>query len=386
MILKYGVSNFFCFNEGIEISFELNSNCPKSISNGKPFTNIICVKGANASGKTNALKILAFFSNFCCDSFSKKPDEQIIFNTFFNSKEHTNFFVDFLIDSVGYRYELVLTNDSILSEKIFRKNKRVTLIIERKGNNIINAINEFKEVGIIKKLRSNASLISTANQYEISCMKPIYYFFSMIYTNMNSYGSEISLPTDTISLISKLYHHRPTVFEFIKKIIRICDLGIDDIIIESEKDSEGQDTFFPIFFHRHQGQKKRLNYYAQSSGTQSLFIYLFRYKLALETGGVLILDEFDINLHPHILPVLLKLFTDSETNPKDSQLIITTHNDQIMEYMGKYRTILIAKEDNESYAYRLDEIPGDILRNDRPISPIYNSGKIGGVPKIKQND
>jgi hypothetical protein len=43
---------------------------------------------------------------------------------------------------------------------------------------------------------------------------------------------------------------------------------------------------------------------------------------------------------------------------------------------------LVNKEDNESFAYRLDEIPGDILRNDRPILPAYNDGKIGGIPKL----
>lgn len=94
------------------------------------------------------------------------------------------------------------------------------------------------------------------------------------------------------------------------------------------------------------------------------------------------LDEFDIYLHPLILPALLNLFIDEKFNKKNSQLIFTTHNSQIMDIIGKYRTVLLNKEDGESYGYRLDEIRGDLVRNDRPISPIYNSGKIGGVPKI----
>ena len=43
---------------------------------------------------------------------------------------------------------------------------------------------------------------------------------------------------------------------------------------------------------------------------------------------------------------------------------------------------MVNKEDNESYGYRLDEIPGDIIRNDRSLTQIYKSGKIGGVPKL----
>jgi hypothetical protein len=53
-----------------------------------------------------------------------------------------------------------------------------------------------------------------------------------------------------------------------------------------------------------------------------------------------------------------------------------------MDTLGKYRTFLVNKENNESFGYRLDEIPGDMLRNDRLISPIYNEGKIGGIPKL----
>ncbi|EJL6274821.1 hypothetical protein NMR36_002930, partial [Vibrio cholerae] len=57
----------------------------------------------------------------------------------------------------------------------------------------------------------------------------------------------------------------------------------------------------------------------------------------------------------------------------------TAHNTEVMDALGRYRTILVNKEGNESYCYRLDEV--SMLRNDRPISPLYKKGKIGGVPK-----
>ncbi len=61
MLLKFGARNFYCFKEGIEISLELGSKCPESISRGKSVSNLLCIKGANGSGKTNALKILSFY-------------------------------------------------------------------------------------------------------------------------------------------------------------------------------------------------------------------------------------------------------------------------------------------------------------------------------------
>lgn len=125
-----------------------------------------------------------------------------------------------------------------------------------------------------------------------------------------------------------------------------------------------------------------LTIYDESSGTQQLFKILYIYWLTLESGGVLALDEFDVHLHALILPKIIELFSNKEINTNNSQLIFTAHNTEVIDFLGKYRAILVNKDGNESYCYRLDELPSGLVRNDRPISPIYTKGKIGGVPKV----
>lgn len=44
--------------------------------------------------------------------------------------------------------------------------------------------------------------------------------------------------------------------------------------------------------------------------------------------------------------------------------------------------LLFQREENESFAYRLDEFDEVLIRNDRPISPLYKKGLLGGVPKL----
>jgi maltooligosyltrehalose synthase len=83
-----------------------------------------------------------------------------------------------------------------------------------------------------------------------------------------------------------------------------------------------------------------------------------------------------------MLPKLLDLFDSPETNTKDAQFIFTSHITEVLEKLSKYRTYLVNKEENECYCYRLDEIGGDILRHGRAITPLYNEGKIGGVPNL----
>ncbi|MDC9729061.1 MAG: ATP-binding protein [Methyloprofundus sp.] len=384
MLLEYRITNFFGFKESTNVSFKLPTNCPKDISLGKDYTNILCVKGKNASGKTNLLKALSFLADFCIDSFSQKPDEEILLENFYDSKEDTEFFIEFKDGDTIFQYELILNKQNIVRETVYRKDQRRTKIIEREENKFTSVISELKNLKLMK-LRQNVSFISTAKQYDldnIQTVKSIYKFFDSFMSNVNHHG--LNSKTPDVNLLCQLFYEEKTsrLFNFVKEIIISCDTGVKNIeIIKNESDSN-EIKYIPQFIHEANGEDQRINYHAESSGTKSLFMQLARYKLILDNGGVLCLDEFDINLHPKILPLLIDLFLNPDKNTNDSQLIFTTHNSDIMDLLGRYRVYIVEKQFNESFAYRLDEIPGDILRNDRSISPIYNSGKIGGLPKI----
>lgn len=382
MLLKFEVENFYCFKEGIEVSFMLNSNCPESISKGKNYSNAMCIKGANGSGKTKLLKALSALFEFCKDSFLKKPDELIdVVVPFYGNENPTKFSVNFIFNNVEYVYELELTKESVISEKIFRDKERRTPLVHRKSNDFDSCTEEFKGIKVIK-LRSNASIISTAHQYEVACMEPLYFFFNNVFGNAIYGDLMVSNNKPILAKISELLNKNKDYFEFTKDSILKCDLGINNIKIESKEDGKGNVNYYPIFEHLNSNKAYPLDYESESSGTKSLFLTLLFYKAALKTGGLILMDEFDNSLHPDILPVLINFFTNDKYNTKDSQILFTTHNDKIIDDMGKYRTIIINKDNNESFGYRLNELPGDMIRNDRPISPLYNSGKIGGVPRL----
>jgi len=382
MILEFGARNFYSFKEGFNVSLRLSASCPKKISHNKNYTNVLSVKGANASGKTNVLKVLPYMRDFALNSFSLKPDEKIPFSTYFHNDNATNLFIVFSKNDIEYRYEIELTQDKIISETLFRKEKRETKLIERKKNKLIYCAKEFNDLKVMK-LRSNASFISTALQYELNSIKYISELFETITSpNIDIFGRHDRLPD--YQLVSKFYYDNPDVFKFIKSVLKKSDTGIYDIRILDMKNKEtGQIEYFPIFDYKIGDNINSLIFFDQSSGVRSLYQQLGYYKIALEQGIMLVLDEFDIHLHPDLLPMLIDFFEDPQKNKKNSQLIFTTHNSEIMDLLGKYRTILVNKEENESYLYRLDEIEGDIIRNDRPLSTVYNANKIGGKPKLQ---
>ena len=361
------------------ISFRLDANCPQSISKGRDFSHVLCIKGANGSGKTQILKALAFLSHFCSSSFSNSPDEQIGISPFFDSKEPSQFFVEFKIEDILYRYEVESTDEEVIRETLFQTKARRTKLFERLGTKLTVRSKSLQALDKLK-LRKNASIISTAHQYELGVLEKIHGFFNDIYCNVHMGGLREE-PLDIGKVCKLLTSHQP-VFDFVRKFIRECDVGISDIHIGTFKNREGKEELFPIFIHTNAGKDQGVIDNWESSGTKMLFRNLAAYFLTLGKGGLLVVDEFDMNLHPHILPKLVNLFLSSETNRTDAQFLFTTHDSEILNLLGRYRTYLVEKEDNESFAYRLDEIPGDLLRNDRPIRPIYIEGRIGGVPKL----
>ena len=60
-------------------------------------------------------------------------------------------------------------------------------------------------------------------------------------------------------------------------------------------------------------------------------------------SSIMVLDELDLHLHGFIIQELIKFFEGEE----NAQLIFTCQNDQVLDVMGKYRTTLINKTENE---------------------------------------
>lgn len=380
MILEYGLKNFLSFKEGVIVSFKLDANCPEAVAQGRSFATVMCVKGANGSGKTQLLKGLAFVGDFVVRSFSREPEEEVRVDSFFENPEPSEFFVEFAIGTSVYRYELTLTQKGVRHEVLYRTTAKRVKLFERIEDAVEYSTKAFSSLKSMK-LRSNASVISTARQYEMKELEPVNRFFRGIVSNVGYDGVRERSFLD-LNSVSRMFAKNPTVLIFARDFIRECDIGIADIEIVETVMPDEKKRYSPVFLHLVDGKHVPVPAITESSGTKQLFRNLFAYKAVLDGGGVLILDEFDIYLHPHILPKLVDLFMDPAKNPKDAQLLFTTHNLEIIDICGRYRTYLVNKDDNISFAFRLDEVPGDLLRNDRSLIGPYREGRIGGVPRL----
>ncbi|KTC15407.1 ATP-binding protein [Pseudomonas syringae pv. atrofaciens] len=383
MLINYGFKNFFSFREESFISFELDKNVPTSISNGRKYSTLVGIKGANSSGKTNIIKALSFLKEFITSS-SKKENYKIPVSSFMGNGENTYIYAEFIFGDIQYKYEVEINSKKVISEKISRKVKKWITIIERNKLDITHTI---KDLDGIKDIivNHNTSVISTLSNFkffnELGDLNNIYMFFRNFGLNVDV-ASGMNSISNEFKEISEFYNDNEEIFEIVKRFLMKSDMGIADIEIVEDTNSQGETYYIPVFKHIYDDKIVDLFYRDQSSGTRHLYKALGLYVVCLNSGGVLVLDEFDIHLHALLLPMILELFESPETNPNGAQFVFTSHNTEIIDKLGKYRTVLVNKEGSESYCYRLDEIDGPILRNDRPISPIYSKGLIGGVPNL----
>lgn len=375
MLLGFGGRNFYSFKEDFDITLE----------NKDEVLSILGIKGANASGKTNMIKALSFIRAFMFDSFSQfQPDEGMVANPYFNSEENIELYIHFKNHATEYKYEIVFTKNILLKETLSRRDSRWTTMLIREEENIKECIKELDELKSIKINRTNVSIISLAHQYGLKELDVFYSFSQNMAINVNLAGKMTNNEhflgyKDT----SEAYFNDKKLLDIIANILNEADTGISRIeIIELEDKITKELSYEPLFHHEVDNNVYKLQYFEESNGTRLLYRQLGVYLEALRLGALVAYDEFDIGLHPDLSLMIMNLFEDKEINNNGAQLIFTSHHSEVMDKLGKYRLVFVNKEDNESYLYRLDEIPGDILRPDRSIMPAYNSHKIGGRPKV----
>ena len=383
MIKSFGAQNFYSFKEGLEVDFTLSMKTPGEMRDHGSISHVMGIKGANGSGKTNVLKALNFILDFSQDSWRLEVDKPIPYRSYFHCHESSKFYIHTECNDHDYEYSFEIKSFQVIAEKleITPNGERSRVLFSRKENELIDLDNELIEFKTIN-LKANSSLISLLYKYNFTAdMTELKAFNRSLMSQIANVGESGYFNIDqTSESVSFAYEKSEEAFSLLKKILMKADSDIQDITIVSYKNPDGTDVFHPLFTHETAEGIRRLDLAAESSGTQALYKRMYIYWWVLNTGGVLIFDEFDIHIHSLLLPVIIDLFTDKATNPKNAQLIFTSHNTEILEALGRYRTVLVNKKDNESFCYRLDELKGSALRNGRPISPLYLKGKLGGVP------
>ena len=93
------------------------------------------------------------------------------------------------------------------------------------------------------------------------------------------------------------------------------------------------------------------------------------------------LDEIDGDLHVDVVGEMLGWFRSREMNPRNAQLLVTSHNVGLLDDLEKEELFVVEKNrDGATRVHGAQDVRG--LRRDTRLYPKYRAGVLGGLPKI----
>ena len=410
MIAQFAIENFRSFKGNNTFSLVATSDKELLESNtfeGKKnrFLKTAVIYGANASGKSNFFKALVFFLNFAVYSAPRKQagdstnTEPFVFSRQTESAP-SSFEIIFFVNNQGietrYRYSFTISKTQVLEESLFALyNKRETMIFKRYLQEI-TCSSAFKEGTRSKSsVRTNCTFLSVCAQNNGVISREIIAYFR----NMSVLYGPATLYNEII-LGNKIKKENK---EANVKFLKCADfqiIGINTEIVPTLvdiQDDNGAATVKNMQYERvefghvvydeeNPVAEKYINEDDESAGTQRLY-YFSKYILgALEEGTALFIDEFDIMLHPLIIEYVIKLFNSSETNPRNAQLVISSHAVNIMTKKNFRRDQIWFCEKDQYGAtdlYSLVEYK-EPVRKDATYNKDYLSGKYGAIPYLDE--
>lgn len=394
MLYSYRFSNFYSFREPVEVSLVLNKHTPADDLSfqtdvGDRLTKVLAILGPNGGGKTNLIKPVAFLHWFISRSFQMEPKSSIPVEPHFSAPEQpTTFEFEVEYDGKLWRYTLELTKQRVLKEALYRKaSRQYSYVFTREwAPETQSYVIKQNDFGFLpteaQKVRENASLISTAAQYQV----PLAAIFTnaVVCTNVYSIGRS-RMSYDHVRWASDYFAESPEHAKEMSRLLHEWDLGLHHVEIDKVKvpDDKGveKEVNIAIGYHRSAGKDIPLSLIQESSGTQAAFVLLSHLLPTLHSGGLAAIDEMESDLHPHMLRPLLELFTNPKTNPHNAQLIFTCHSVDILNQLHKSQVMLVEKDEHcNSMAWRLDSVKG--LRADDNLYAKYMAGAYRAIPKI----
>lgn len=412
------VTNFRSFKEKQTLSMvkakgnELPDNAfTAQMSSGKSvdLLHSAAIYGANASGKSNVLKALATMHDIVLHSGN--PQIKPIFKSFLLDAEYrekpSEFEVTILINSIRYQYGFSITEKQIYDEWLFVYPKgKAQVWFKREWNEkkqdydwyLGDKLSGDKQVWK-KATRNNALFLSTAVQLNSEKLKPLFDWFSstLKMTGVNTGYWDMSFTAQQCETDQK-----DDILEFMK----VADLNIDDINVQEKinqiieftlntpkninVDKITQKNIIKnkiIYFIHNDNKQNPIEFdfhLDESDGTKRFFAFAAPFLHILKNGAVVFIDELNNSLHPKLVKFLVELFHNKETNPKNAQLIFTTHDTTILnqEVFRRDQIWFCEKnQDNATTLYPLSDFkPRKGVEN---LEASYLSGRYGALPFIQ---
>jgi AAA15 family ATPase/GTPase len=369
--------------------------------------------GANASGKTNILKAIGIFENLLVDGgvLSDFYEPNLLNPKFSN----TTLAAEFFTDGERYEYQITYNAKEIQSESLSKNGTPIFVIEGLKAEfspQILSATYSDDKLSDILRVECSDGegrqtklflhRIGLAYLGLHADLKNAFFYFKH---RLKYYGNEqpLPLPISVALLARTMGGDEGAALGAITDVVRRLDIDIAAININKKELAPNDQTQFGIVsINRETGAKHSLQITSthkdisgnlalfdfmkqESAGTQRLAGLVGLILYALKVGGVLLVDELECSLHPLLMREIVLYFKKRRFNPLGAQLIVTTHNTDILDdSILRLSEIALVRKTvaNGTLVRRLIDLKngGEDIRNVTNFRKQYLAGFYSGIP------
>ena len=402
MIAEIKFKNMFSFRDETVLSFEadkskdLESYHVVELAPDVKLLKLAVIYGANASGKSNIIKVCDFIRSFItCTPLNKAELIKIVpFLLNRTSKEQASeFSVSFYAmngdKAIRYVYSVLLETTHIVRETlIYYLSQQPATVFERSMENNVSSIKFGQKVKI-----------STAAKEEITlkCLPNMSVFAAYMQVNTNIAEMETALqyltkqmmpaivPTSSLSRYAEEAIKKETAKEYILRYLQEADFNISNISSKEQETKKGV-VNYTMYQHKVSSGLGGNDYYEfpelyESDGTIRTFGLASQIQNSIGSNAFLAVDEIESSLHPKLIEYMIERFLKES---KQAQLLLTTHYDGLLgeEDLLRKDNIWFAEKntDGASVLYPLTDFKG--LNRISSLQTAYKFGKFGAVPNL----
>ena len=405
MVLEIRLSNFYSVKDEVILDLRagnMQSKRAKELADNKfTFNNVDVLKvvalyGANASGKSALIRAIRFCHAMVFESHHHNENTTFNFAPFKfagYAKKPSTYFIRFVTEAIEYEYSFSLRQTEILTESLYYyPNGRRAKVFDRNeqggkkkkdkysfGTSVIK-----RPLDVAESTSSKTLFISRASQMDREIPKKVFTYFHQTfilkYLSYSIKHADAMIQSYKQLLLQALRLADSDIVDFKHKVRlgRGKNLTVNPITEEALfKDIDTEDLEIKTY---HQSSPNTPFAFAEESlGTQKLFFIMLTVLDIVKNNKVLLIDEIEDSLHPHIIEYILTIFNTSA----QAQLIFSTHNTNLLD-LNKLRKDQVwfvnKRADGSTDLYSLYDYSD--FRDTMNLERAYLQGRFNAVPVI----
>ena len=369
--------------------------------------------GANASGKTTILRAMDDMRRLVITSFRQGSRGTAVFRRPFlldpgYQDRPTRFEIDLVLEGVRWIYGLEVDDERVREEYAYHWPRGRQALVFNRHAGTVDYGSPFRAAdrALERFLRGNSLLLSVAGATENRPLAGLFDWFdsNLLLSESDNRVQRVFATAEMASMEEER--------ERVMQLLQAADLGITGLKVKPMDDEEVERFRRVIRFLEdndddleipdsseaeivsigqlsltHTGVKGGVSFGPddESQGTLVWVSMIGPMLSALDVGGVILVDELDASLHPHLVESIISMFQNPRTNPRNAQLIFNSHDGTILGgssdwALGRDQIWFTEKQiDGATQLYSLEAFRP---RKDEAIDRRYFQGRYGAVPIV----